>query len=595
MRVNYWVLSHSCLILSLFVGCSGKKEEEKTPEVTPAANTATATPAAAASTTPASNAGSGGSGGDYAGASSGGYAGSGGSDYSGASGGSDYSGAGGGYGDNYGGAGGQEYGGAGGGYGAGYGDSSGSSGYGGANSGYGGSSGDSGYGGSDGGYGGSGGGYGGSSGNASKPAAPLTWMEASTKAFEKGNEVLAIRFAKAAALASSEDATKVVEAVRWSNISQQPEMLTQVAVGYEIDVPEDIKEYNPIYYGRMVSENGSSGGSYGGGGDSYGGTDSGYGGGQGTAARKSKSSSKEKVDYIKDTSRYFHTELEKAAGLMATELIDFMQTAHAEGAWIPLFAGTKVEIKSPDKLESSSGGSGDGYGGGYGGSGSGGYGGGSDYGSGYGGGDSYGGGQSAPATKDPLADKIKDPEHARIAAGLHYIGSGKTGELVKKAKEANYQALVVYQIVVKPNRRTNYTQNECSAKLYNLNTGKVVATCRALVNDDVAEQIAKGKETFVKDAMAKLTDTTKKGLSLNPELPAAITAEIIKAKRLPTLVGDESGDKLDRVFELYFWKTKGLLTEADFQAACESILGEDGTKLAVGTSEEKTAVLTDLL
>ncbi len=555
MRFYSLLLGSAIATALTFTGCSSK-EATTGPEITPtsAAPAPAEKPAEASSPAPSASYG------DSSSQNS-----------------SNYSGAGGGYGGGYGGGDSMaNYGGAGGGYGAGYSDGGGQSNYGGAGGGY--NGGDS----SQSGYGGGGGGYGGGS---AAPAKPLTFMEAANKAFAEGNEVQAARFAKAAAIAGDEEAAKVIESVRWSTISQQPELVTQIAVGYEIDAPEGLTEYNPIYYGRMASSGGGDSSGYGGGG---------YGGGYGDSGsnRQTKAKEVQRVEYTKEASKHFHTDIEKAAGLMATEVIKFMSTAHTEGAWMPLFAEQEVKIQSPDKPAENSG--------------SGGYGGGSSYGSSYGSGESgygssygsssYGSsGQPAPAAEDPLKDKVKAPEHARVAPALHYIGSGKLGDLVKKSKEGGYAALVVFQVTVKPNRRSQYIQNECIAKLINLNTGKPVAVSKTLRNDDVAEEMAKGKETIVEEGMLKIVETAKKGLSLTSEFPAAITPEIIKSSRLPALTSDASKDRLDRIFELHYWQSKGHLTDVDFQAACESILGEEGTTLATGSKEEKTKILVDLL
>ncbi len=479
MRFYSLLLGSAIATALTFTGCSSK-EATTGPEITPtsAAPAPAEKPAEASSPAPSASYG------DSSSQNS-----------------SNYSGAGGGYGGGYGGGDSMaNYGGAGGGYGAGYSDGGGQSNYGGAGGGY--NGGDS----SQSGYGGGGGGYGGGS---AAPAKPLTFMEAANKAFAEGNEVQAARFAKAAAIAGDEEAAKVIESVRWSTISQQPELVTQIAVGYEIDAPEGLTEYNQsitvewlqvaagIARDTVVVA---------------------------TAAAmvileaigKQKPKKYNASNIQKKHPSTFTPTLKKAAGLMATEVIKFMSTAHTEGAWMPLFAEQEVKIQSPDKPAENSG--------------SGGYGGGSSYGSSYGSGESgygssygsssYGSsGQPAPAAEDPLKDKVKAPEHARVAPALHYIGSGKLGELVKKSKEGGYAALVVFQVTVKPNRRSQYIQNECIAKLINLNTGKPVAVSKTLRNDDVAEEMAKGKETIVEEGMLKIVETAKKGLSLTSEFP----------------------------------------------------------------------------
>jgi hypothetical protein len=519
--------------LTLFLlntGCS-KKEEDKAPEIKPNPVSTTTAPAPAPEAAPAATATS--------------------SSSSGSGGGS-------------------------GGYGSGYGSSQGQSGMVGATYGAGyGTSGNS-----SGPSGGYGSGYGAPGGGAPpKELPPLTWMEAANKAFEKGNEIQATRFAKAAAILNTEDSSKIMESVRWSSAASRPELLTQIAVGLEVEAPKNVTEYNPIYYGIM-DEPGGGGGS------------GGYGASYGSSGGQKPKKQKPTVRYEKAAAKEFQTELEKAAGLMATELLTSMNSAHSDGAWIPLFADKTVELKVPKKPEKSSGGSG--YGGGP--QGGGGYG--SSYGAGYGSG-GYGGGYGGnsapiPAKNDLLQQKLEDPKDARLVPGLHYIGTGKSTELVKKAEESGYSTLIIFNVVVKENRRAQYIQNECEAKLWDLKKKKLISVSKSLKNNEVAKDMAEGKEDVVQLAMAKFLEQVR-AKSLSTEIPPAIDADMIKKNRLPTLTDDTTMSGLDRLFEAYYWKSKGMLADQDYQLVAEKVLGDSAAKLSTGTEEERKEILLGLM
>jgi hypothetical protein len=567
MRMRFAFGSLLGLTFFTLAGCKSDKDgliEEPAVAATPAAATPAAAPApaaAAAPTTPAATpvsttapttAPTGGGGG--------------------------YGGASGGYGSNYGGpssSGG--YGGAGGGYGSGYtGSSDSQGGYGGAGGGYGSSYGGGGSGMSN--YGGASGGY--APGGATQEPVQvelLSFMGAAEQAFDKGNEQLATRFAKASVFLNQENSDKVTQAVRWSNTTKQPELLMQVAVGYQVDAPEGLKELNPISYSKVAV-------------DSY------------FDTTRFKESSNKKVFYPKDTSQYFHTDLEKAAGLMASELLSRMCDTHATGSWIPLFADREVKVEKPIKPEPSA------AGGGYGGAGYGGasygssYGGGSgpNYGSSYGAGygASYGGGAApanAPQIEDPLLAKIIDAPYKRIAPGLYYFGQGKTMELVKKAKEEGFAAMIVYEIVAKPSRKLDFTDHDCKGKLFHVPSAKLVTASKAMNNKDVADAMSEGKDDVVTKAMVKVLDDMINGLKWNDEMFGKITADVIKSNRLPALTDDASKNTLDRIFEVHFWKSKGFLDDAEYAAALEKILGENGKILATGTEDEKKPILINLI
>lgn len=476
--------------------------------------------------------------------------------------GSSYQGSDGGYGSDYGG-GGDDYNGGNSGYGSDYGG--GGSDYGGGGSDYGSDYGSGGYG----------------SAPAAPPEPPLTLTTASEKAFDQGNGKLAARLAKASAFADEAARAKVIEATRWSMLTKQPELLHHIAVGCEIDAAADLKELNPIFWGVMAESSGQS--------EGYG---SEYGGGGGKPVK-----TRSYVSYTFDASTKFHTDLEKSAGLMGTELLKLAVSMHSQGELMPLFAERAVEVKLPEKPKAPQGGGGSGYGSGYDsgyGDSGGGYG--SDYGSSYG--SSYGGGSAAaaaPPAADPLKAKLADPAMPRIAPGLHYVGTGKTIELLKKADEAGYPLLVVYEVTAKVNMRVKYTKNECRAKLFLVPTGKAIAATRTLENKDVAEKTADGKETYVEDAMKPIFEKLQEGLSLKP-IPESLTPELIVENRLPTLASDASLDRLDRLFELLLWREKGMLTDEQYKNACEAVLGnEQAEVLLSGSAEEKQSLLLDLI
>ncbi len=421
-------------------------------------------------------------------------------------------------------------------------------------------------------YGGSSSGYGEAT---IKYDPPLTLIAAAGKAFDQGNTELAVRFAKAAAFVAPADRASVAEAVRWSSTSQQPELISQVAVGITVDAPDGLTEYNPIYTTEASAATSDASG--------YGSDP--YGSGYGAPAPKARVSEKKKnaavVSYTDRSSQYFSTELEKAAGLMASELILFMNAEHKSGTWAPLFAEKEVAYTEP---KSSGGSGGGGYGDSYG----------SDYGSSYGGSDYGGSTQILPAKDDPLVAKLKEPTNPRVAAELVYIGSGKLPELVKRAKEAGIPALVIFECEVKANRRINFIMHECQAKLIHVDSGKPVGTSKKLENRDVAERYADGDKDVVKDAMNLVLEKLKAAVALK-EMPTALTPELIKSKRLPNLVSDESRDKLDRLFEVLLWHERKLLSDQDYQSACESILGQTGSTLANGTEEERMKIVIDLI
>lgn len=184
---------------------------------------------------------------------------------------------------------------------------------------------------------------------------------------------------------------------------------------------------------------------------------------------------------------------------------------------------------------------------------------------------------------------------APLAPCLAFIGVDESNDLIKKASSLGFDALIVYEVEVKLNRVNGVINNDGRVRLIDLKDPKSKRSYSGskLNNVQVARDIEKGDKPI--DSVVKMViKKTRENFALQ-EMPSALTAEIIKTKRLPTLVSDRERSKIELLSEVNLYYSMGLIDSSDKTAAFEKILGPDGNALATGGEEEKLKILEKLI
>ncbi len=181
-----------------------------------------------------------------------------------------------------------------------------------------------------------------------------------------------------------------------------------------------------------------------------------------------------------------------------------------------------------------------------------------------------------------------------LAPCLTYIGSDTVAELIKKAQEAGYDALVVVDVVVAVNRVTRVVKNDAQLRLINLKDGKKAFVSTSFSNVTVAKEKAASRSDGVEKAVDVFVKKTEEFFGLQ-EIPEKLTAEIITSKRLPSLCKDKSKSKIDRLSEVNYYFSKNLISGKQREEAYTAIAGNVGVTLANGSPEEKFEVVTKML
>jgi hypothetical protein len=407
-------------------------------------------------------------------------------------------------------------------------------------------------------------------GKSAVPPKPKTFRELADQAFSQGYDRAAVRLLQAQLLSSPGDAQEILGQYRWSSARKQPVLAVRIAVGVDLKNPNSQAgdKYAPIGSVRLPQPmRGGTRRS-----EESGGSDSGD---SDTFETSGPASSR---GFVPGNDR--ERVLQKYSGMMGDSLIEHIVKLHEQGNWSPFFRGNRGVLSSAptgfasQPSENSEGEDGSSY-------------------------DDGSGNMSRPSisTVSGPTPKLEGAESKYISLGpnLSFIGVTASPELISRAREGGFDALLIYDVNISLNLKLRIIYNECKARLVNLTDGKTLAASRMLKNTDAQKEIDKQGMPYVEKSMATLFKSIDEQISVT-DFPTAITAEIIKSKRLPSLVADNTKSKLDRLSEIRLWREKGFLEDSDVASSFESILGaEDGRKLVGGTEEERRQVALKLL
>jgi hypothetical protein len=205
---------------------------------------------------------------------------------------------------------------------------------------------------------------------------------------------------------------------------------------------------------------------------------------------------------------------------------------------------------------------------------------------------------ASPPQLDPAAAKDLElpSDTIPLASGLSYIGEGNNiGELSKRAVDLNFDALIAFEVDVSLLVVNRTIKNDCRIRVINLRADKqskdkAIASA-SLNNREVAlDKDPDGRiETAVENLLKKMYDAYPLD-----ELPN-FKPESIQSRRLKDLVNDKVRSKLDLLFEVELYASKGLIDNTLKLAAYEKIAGADGKDLASKEPEDRIPILEKMI
>lgn len=387
------------------------------------------------------------------------------------------------------------------------------------------------------------------------PVKPKNLKEQAEQAFLEGQEKAAYWLIQAHLLASSVDAPQILANYQWSPARKQPQLGARIAVGVTLTAPSDAPEYKPIgslsgfFSSRKPTPRGKKGDA-----------------GIGNVVDDNAASS-----FVPPNDR--ERIVQKYAGLMGDVLVDYVRNMHKQGKLAPVFQ-TLSGVGGNDQLEMAGDGSG-------------------NFNSSLDGSD----GGIMSSGKSPLDTKVAGAEAKYISIGpaLTYIGNDSQAKLIDLAKAGEFDILVIFDVDVTVNLKLRMIYNECKVKLITLMDGKSVATSKLLKNVDAQKEIDKTGIASVESAMKPVLTKLEESVAM-VEIPSFLTSEIIKSKRMGTLITDKTRSKLASLSEIKLYRNRNLLNDQELGQAFETILGPtDGKLLATGSEDERLTVVKKLL
>ncbi|MHB0960918.1 MAG: hypothetical protein ACYC0X_33575 [Pirellulaceae bacterium] len=190
---------------------------------------------------------------------------------------------------------------------------------------------------------------------------------------------------------------------------------------------------------------------------------------------------------------------------------------------------------------------------------------------------------------------------ARLMAGVTMLGEGETEELLQKAADQGIDVLVVFEVEVTQNVKTNLVANETRIVVWNVAKRETLEKSKSLNNFAVQKSRAegqKGDEDLVVSCVAKLfqilDEDPAKALKMR-EFPAEIRPEHVQS-RVAAILSSEEYERLPALAEIKYFHHRGLVSDDLLKKSFQKVLGEEeGAKLATGKEEERLGVVSTLL
>ncbi len=412
----------------------------------------------------------------------------------------------------------------------------------------------------------------------------LGFQERATRSFQHGHEEDAVKLAQAYILSTDQPGELYLEQMRWSPIRKRPVFASRIAVGVDLDAPNDLNDYRPIGAKQEIA----------GGGNAF--LDS--GGPSLMAPNRGVTPTERSNDSVITGLKTLHSTTGEMGRYLVNRSADIFDSGELGTAFITL--EDLVVEGNPETGGAATGTMGGPPGSGYPGGGPPGFGGGPPPGSSSNSPFSFedagatagsGGGSVPGRAPPPSSNPAVRTNHNRLTRGITFLGTATTQELVRKAEKEGYDALVVFTVKVTQNKRNQLISNTCRAKVYLLGSGssnKAIASSKELNNLEVQKKQI-GPE--VDKAMSAMMTSLQEAVALK-DVPEQITSEMIKTKRLASITSDKSIPLLDALVEIKYWRYRGMIDNDEMEAAFGALISSgDASKLVSGSESDRIAVM----
>jgi len=169
------------------------------------------------------------------------------------------------------------------------------------------------------------------------------------------------------------------------------------------------------------------------------------------------------------------------------------------------------------------------------------------------------------------------------------LGVASQKELLAKAKEQDLDVMLLFAVKIAPGKN-NIVRNETTVTLLDVRSSKKLHTAKKLTNLDVQAARKANKDDGIEREVGRLFGYVDSNLKLKA-LPSALDSDNV-LKRVKSLFGSSSTNKLPILAEIRMYNVKGLLKDQHLGIAYERVLGVDfGRMLTTGSLADKTRAL----
>ncbi len=192
---------------------------------------------------------------------------------------------------------------------------------------------------------------------------------------------------------------------------------------------------------------------------------------------------------------------------------------------------------------------------------------------------------------------LPQPDAPRFRPGLIFVGSGKTEDMLAKARELGLP--VIFECFAKVDKKpNNIVQNDMRIRVLDVATGQSLTTCK-ISNLDIYRETRNPKNpseenpkrsvsTAVHEQMDAMFNTVDSKIKVRaiPNLEASA----VRA-RVANLLGFSHKDRLLALAELRLYQSRGYLSEDDMAVALDLMLGDEGLSLLSGAPDKQKEIM----
>jgi hypothetical protein len=196
--------------------------------------------------------------------------------------------------------------------------------------------------------------------------------------------------------------------------------------------------------------------------------------------------------------------------------------------------------------------------------------------------------QAEPEAKaEPVA--LSSPDSLPMwKPGIVFVGSGATKEMIQRAKDADLDVLIHFEVTLK-STRDEPVQNISRCRLINVATGKSFGVSKPMDSNEEQLKSANGDggRDYVGKRIANLILIIDRDFKVAP-LPK-LTPEVAR-RRVGSLLSTAAEKSLRTLAEIRLYQLQQLLTNEEVELAFDIVGGADSLLFLHGTAKERAAI-----